>query len=165
MRMTRRNKPSDPFRCDALQRRTFLFAAMALPACFPRTTWAADTVELHIESDGEFLAFLPEALTCRTGANVRVVFHHAGARVPQDHNWVLLKPGTAEAFITAVMAAGEKNGWMPPGDKRVLAATPLCGPGMTAMVEFTAPKPGDYPFVCSFAGHGAEMRGMLHVTA
>jgi azurin len=54
---------------------------------------------------------------------------------------------------------------MPPHDKRVLAATPLCGPGKTAMVEFTAPAPGDYPFLCSYAGHGEEMRGMLHVTA
>ncbi len=28
-------------------------------------------------------------------------------------------------------------------------------------LEFTLPAPGDYPFVCSFPGHGIIMRGVL----
>jgi azurin len=28
-------------------------------------------------------------------------------------------------------------------------------------LEFTLPAPGDYPFVCSFPGHGILMRGVL----
>lgn len=149
-----------------LTRRAFVrglpLAATALTA--PRVI-AADVVELTISSDGDFLAFVPEELTCRAGTRVRLVFHHEGESLQQDHNWVLLKPGTEEAFITAAFKAGDAKGWMPPHDKRVIAATPLCGPGKTAMVEFIAPQPGDYPFLCSFAGHGEEMRGMLHVTA
>ena len=122
-------------------------------------------VELNVSSDGDFLAFAPDELTCRTGTNVRVIFHHTGERITQQHNWVLLRPGSEEAFITASLKVGETNGWVPPGDKNLIAATPLCGLGKSAMAEFTAPAPGDYPFVCSFAGHGEEMRGMLHVTA
>jgi azurin len=119
---------------------------------------------LRVSSDGEFLAFTPQELTCRTGERVRVIFHHAGQRLPQDHNWVLAAPGTAEAVMQAGIAAGQPNSFVPPRDPRVLAATPLCGRGAEAAVEFTAPAPGDYPFVCTFPGHGAEMRGVLHVT-
>jgi azurin len=122
-------------------------------------------VDLHIESDGEFLAFKPTELTAPAGAQVTLTFHHAGKRVPQDHDWVLLEPGTADAFMTDVYKAGEANGWMPPHDPRVLAATPQIGPGESATIEFVAPPPGDYPFVCTFAGHGDVMRGVLHVQA
>ena len=78
---------------------------------------------------------------------------------------MLLQPGTADAFMEAVLEAGEANGWMPPNDPRVIAATPQIGPGESVTIEFTAPSPGDYPFVCTFAGHGDVMRGVLHVTA
>jgi azurin len=125
----------------------------------------AKTVELHIQTDGDFLAFVPTELTCPTGAHVRLYFHHAGEHVPQEHNWVLVKPGTLDGVEKAGMEAGEASGWVPQHDARVLAATSLCGPGGIAMVEFEAPAPGDYPFLCSFPGHGAEMRGVLHVTA
>jgi azurin len=47
----------------------------------------------------------------------------------------------------------------------VLTATPLCGRGQTVFVEFTAPAPGEYPFVCSIPGHGATMSGVLVITA
>jgi len=122
------------------------------------------TVELHIQTDGDFLAFVPTELTCRAGAHVRLVFHHAGEHVPQQHNWVLVMPGAVDEIEKAGTLAGEGKGWVPPHDARVLAATSLCGPGGTAVVEFVAPPPGDYPFFCSFPGHGAEMRGVLHVT-
>jgi azurin len=126
---------------------------------------AAKTVELHIATDGDFLAFVPNELTCPTRTHVRLVFHHAGARVPQQHNWMLVKPGTLEEVDKAATAAGEANAWVPQNDPRVLAATMLCNPGGTVTVEFIAPAPGDYPFFCSFPGHGAEMRGVLHVIA
>jgi azurin len=70
-----------------------------------------------------------------------------------------------EAVDKAASAAGEEKGWLPEHDPRVLAATKLCHPGGTASVEFVAPAPSDYPFFCSFPGHAAEMRGVLHVRA
>ncbi len=154
-----------------MKRRVFICvlpAALGLTCLVPALAAANKSpgvVELNVSSDGDFLAFAPDELTCKTGTTIRVIFHHAGERITQQHNWVLLKPDSEEAFITASLKAGESMGWVPPGDKNVIAATPLCGIGMTAMAEFTAPAPGDYPFVCSFAGHGEEMRGMLHVTA
>lgn len=120
-------------------------------------------IVLRVASDGEFLAFTPTELSCPAGARVRVIFRHTGQRLPQDHNWVLVMPGAAESIAQAGAAAGQPAGFVPK-DKRVLAATPLCGRGAEAMIEFTAPVAGDYPFICTFPGHAAEMHGVLHVT-
>ena len=135
-------------------------------ALFPTAIFADTpaTVSLYVASDGDFLAFKPDELTCPAGAHVKLTFHHAGRRVQQKHDWVLLKPGTADAFMRAVLAAGQKDNWMPPDDPRVLAATPQIDPGESVTIEFTAPPPGDYPFVCTYTGHGDVMRGVLHVT-
>ena len=122
-------------------------------------------VDLYVETDGDFLAFKPAELACPTGAHVKLTFHHAGSRIQQKHDWVLLKPGTADAFMEAVLDAGEEHDWMPPDDPRVIAATPEIDPGESVTIEFTAPAPGDYPFVCTYTGHGEVMRGVLHVTA
>jgi azurin len=121
-------------------------------------------VELHIESDGDFLAFKPDMLSVPAGAAVRLVFHHAGTIITQDHNWVLVFPGMVEAVDQAGQKAGAESGWVPRGDPRVIAATPLCGKGGTVMAEFVAPAPGEYPFFCSNPGHAEDMRGVLHVT-
>ena len=120
---------------------------------------------LNVETDGEYLAFKPEELTVVAGAKVRLVFRHTGRRIQQKHNWVLVKPGTADAFDDAALAAGESHGWIPPNDPRMIAATAAAGPGRQVVVEFTAPGPGDYPFMCTQEGHGFEMRGVLHVVA
>ena len=125
---------------------------------------ARQDVELHIETDGDFLAFKPDALTVPAGAMVRLIFHHAGTIITQDHNWVLVFPGMVEAVDAAGLKAGAEKGFVPPGDPRVIAATPLCGKGGTVMAEFVAPAAGDYPFFCSNPGHAEDMRGMLHVT-
>ena len=145
-----------------VSRREFVVAVVLLPTAIFADMPA--TVSLYVASDGDFLAFKPAELTCPAGARVSLTFHHAGRRVQQKHDWVLLKPGTADAFMQAVLAAGQKDNWMPPDDPRVLAATPQIDPGESVTIEFTAPPPGDYPFVCTYTGHGDVMRGVLHVT-
>ena len=122
-------------------------------------------VDLLIESDGDLLAFKPTELSCPSGAHVRLTFRHTGKYISLEHNWVLILPHTFDEINKAALAAGEKNGWVPPGDKRILAATPLCSRGQQVMVEFIAPAPGDYPFICSNPGHAESMWGVLHVTA
>ena len=141
-------------------------AALAIP--FGYTVLPASSkkhVELSIASDGDLLAFKPDHLTCPAGAAVHVTFHHTGKYISQDHNWVLTVPGAAEAVAQAAIQAGEKSGWVPQGDRRILAATPPCAKGQQVSVDFVAPPPGDYPFLCTNPGHGAVMHGILHVTA
>jgi azurin len=126
---------------------------------------AAEAFELHIASDGDELAFKPDRLTCPAGVAVRLFFHHAGEIIHDPHDWVLLKPGTEMRFLADADRQPDETAVIPPGDAGlVLAASGLCALGETVVVDFVAPPPGDYPFVCSIPGHGETMRGILSVT-
>ena len=105
------------------------------------------------------MAFRPDTLTCPTGALVRLTFHHAGRFVSARHDWVLTYPDQLEALTKDYL---DNDGVFSKDDPRVIAATPLCDKGGTVMVQFIAPPPGDYPFLCST--HPEDMRGILHVT-
>jgi azurin len=149
-------------------RRTVLLAALAIPCAYSVEALSAapkKQVQLNIASDGDLLAFRPDQLTCPTGAAVHLTFSHTGKYITQDHNWVLTVPGAAEAVAQAAMAGDGNSSWVPRGDNRVLAATPPCGKGQQVSVDFVAPAPGDYPFLCTTPGHGAVMHGILHVTS
>jgi azurin len=145
-------------------RRSIMACLLALP--FTRAYAAPGIVKLRIASDGDEMAFKPDRLTCPAGADVRVAFHHAGEIINDPHDWVLLKPGTETAFLADADRQTDDTVAVPPADRdMVLAATPLCAKGKTVSVTFTAPAPGNYPFVCSVAGHGESMHGILTVTA
>ena len=118
-----------------------------------------------METEGDQLAFRQTELSCRSGDHVRLTFRHTGKYISFTHNWVLILPGTYDALIKDAADAGEANGWVPPHDARVLAATRLCAKGETAVIEFVAPAPGDYLYLCTTPGHGESMWGVLHVTA
>src|SRR6185312_13888059 len=149
-------------------RRGVLVVAVTLPlgGLFQAALAAnpAKHVDLDISSDGDLLAFRPDHLSCPAGASVHLTFYHTGKYVSQDHNWVLTRPGAAAAVAQHALEASEKSGWVPEKDPRVLAATPPCAKGQQVSVDFTAPAPGDYPFLCTTPGHGAVMHGVLHVT-
>ena len=52
---------------------------------------------------------------------------------------------------------------------QVIAHTGIVGGGegdtKELTIEFAAPEPGDYPFLCSFPGHFAMMNGTFRVVA
>ena len=150
-----------------LSRRRLLFGSLTLPLALlgcgrRRTSEGQQIADLFIESDGDFLAFRPDELTCPTGALVRLTFHHAGHFLSAVHNWVLVCPNQMEAVDHD---AEKTDGIISKDDSRVIAAVSMCGKGETVMTQFTAPPPGDYPSFCSTPGHAVEMNGILHVTA
>jgi plastocyanin len=116
-------------------------------------------VELYVATDGDFIAFKPDTLTCPAGALVRLTFHHAGRLVTVRHDWMLTRANQLESLSKDLSA---NDGIYAKDDPRVITATPLCDKGESVMVEFTAPLPGDYPFLCTT--HPEDMRGILHVT-
>jgi azurin len=138
-----------------------LTVPFAFWGCPRRRTSKPQVVDLLIESDGDFLAFRPDTLTCPAGARVRLTFHHTGRFLNAVHNWVLVYPHQ----MAAVDKSAEKtDGMVSAADPRVIAVAPMCGKGETVTTEFTAPAPGDYPFFCSTPGHAEDMNGILHVT-
>lgn len=82
------------------------------------------------------------------------------------HNLVLVKPGTADAVVVAAMAlAGEglARNFVPPSAD-VLASTPITSPGQAETIKLTIPSDaGEYPYLCTFPGHGTVMRGIMRV--
>jgi azurin len=154
-----------------MTRRGVLAGLMLLPAAFVgyRARGASGTrpeVNLTIATDGDLLAFKPIELKCPTAALVHLTFFHTGKYISQDHDWVLTLPGEANAVDQAALQAGESAGYIAPrGDKRVLAATRMCGKGEQVRIDFIAPAPGEYPFICTYPGHAEFMHGVLHVTA
>src|SRR5207248_5289033 len=79
-----------------LSRRRLLVGSLALPltllGCSRRRSSGQQGVDLFIESDGDFLAFWPDELTCRTGALVHLTFDHAGRFLSARPNWKLVFP-------------------------------------------------------------------------
>jgi azurin len=99
--------------------------------------------------------------TCKT---VELTLTHSGklAANVMGHNWVLAKTADVTALSSAGIKAGIKNNHVPPGDKRVLAATKVVGGGQKTTVSFptTGLKAGEaYTFFCTFPGHSAIMKG------
>jgi azurin len=126
-------------------------------------TDAAKKVELEIASVGDTMFFDKKTLTVPTGAQVHLTLKNNGKLAVMQHNWVLVKKGTEAKVALAGMEKAPDAGYVVPSDD-VLAYTPLAQPQTTAEVTFTAPAPGDYPYICTFPGHYVVMKGVLTVT-
>lgn len=82
------------------------------------------------------------------------------------HNVVISAAGDVQALGTAGMAAGAAANYVPAGDARAIAHTPLVGGGASTSATFPGSilkAGGDYAFFCSFPGHWAIMKGKLVV--
>lgn len=108
---------------------------------------------LDIGSRGEELKFDKDSLTATAGAPVTVRFKNNSAS--QQHNWVLVRPGTKDTVANNGLTAGAANDWIQPGDPNVIASTRLANAGQTVEAQFTAPAAGTYQYVCTFPGHNA----------
>ena len=109
------------------------------------------------------LRFAVEAFEVNAGAEVEIDFQNNGL---MQHNLLITTPGSADKVVLAAMALGTQGlakNFVPDGDD-VLFASGLVNPNESEVLQFTAPSAaGDYPFVCTFPGHGNTMRGIMHV--
>ncbi len=109
------------------------------------------------------MLFDKNLITVKAGSKIRLTFNN-----PDDmmHNFLLVKPGKADAVgeqAVALGLVGQEKGYIPDSDD-VLFHTTLLTPNSNDVIFFEAPtQPGDYPYVCTFPGHAASMRGILRV--
>jgi plastocyanin len=103
-------------------------------------------------------------LRVQPGAKVSLTFEN-----PDDlpHNVVFCDPGTdLEKLVLKMLEKPEqamKANFLPE-DPKVWLKSRLLNPHEKQVLEFTAPSnPGAYPYVCTFPGHAATMRGVLKV--
>ena len=120
-------------------------------------TTAPPAGPFSIGVEGDALAYDTASYTVASGDEITVALNNSS--IVNQHNWVLVEPGTKDAVAADGTAAGPANNWVPPGDPRVIANTRLLDPGATGEVTFTAPAPGIYQFVCTFPGHNFTMFG------
>jgi plastocyanin len=81
------------------------------------------------------------------------------------HNLLIVKPGTADEVANLAILLGNdgfKKQWRPDTPK-ILWGSTMIDYEQKSVISFTAPEPGDYPYVCTFPGHALLMRGMMHV--
>ncbi len=86
------------------------------------------------------------------------------------HNLVVTTPSGIESVVEAAIALGirgQELGYVPNSSDiagQILFHTALLTPEASETIYFEAPaQPGEYPFVCTFPGHGATMRGVMVV--
>jgi azurin len=106
-------------------------------------------------------------LHAKPGEALRITLRNTGQMPKQAmaHNWVLLKSmSEAELNAFGLSASAKAPDYMPADRSAVLAATKLVGARESDTIEITAPAtPGEYPFLCTFPGHFAIMKGKLIV--
>ncbi len=101
-------------------------------------------------------------------SDFKITLKHTG-KLPvasMGHDVVITKESDMDAVDQESASAGLDNGYVKPGDSRVIAHTKLIGGGETASVSFPVSKikdGGPYVFFCSFPGHAALMHGSISV--
>jgi azurin len=113
------------------------------------------------------MRFAVTEFTVAPGQEVHLVLNNTATSPAMRHNVVVLQADTDVAAFGGAAATATETDFIPPAmESSVIAHTPMSNPGQTVEVTFTAPSTtGDYPFICSFPGHFATMRGTMHVTS
>lgn len=130
---------------------------------------AQDAVKLELTGNDQ-MQYDKKELTVTTGQKVTLEFKHIGQlpKAAMGHNVVILKAGTPlPTFAQKAMTAAATD-YIPQDEeskKLMIAHTTMVGGGESTSVTFTAPEPGEYPYLCTFPGHFAVMNGKLIVKA
>jgi azurin len=109
------------------------------------------------------MAYDKTKLTVPTGAQVHLTLKNPATMATLPHNWILVATGTQAAVAAEGLAKAPDAGYIVEGPN-VLAHTGLAPPGGKTEVTFTAPAPGNYPYICTVPGHYISMKGTLTVT-
>lgn len=139
-----------------------LALVLAAFAALSSSAFAAKETVIKIGTKGEEMAFDKKEFNLKAGEKVTVEFKNNSGSL--QHNFVLTKPGQADKVMNDSIVAGAANNWSSNGPEVIAKSAKLVDPKKTDKISFTAPtEKGDYPFLCTFPGHGAMMRGVAHV--
>jgi plastocyanin len=109
------------------------------------------------------LQFDIKTVQVKAGSKIKWIFSNND---DMTHNLAILAQASADAVSNMAMNLGLKGsdlGYIPETNK-VLYHTGLLQPDSAETIYFVAPqKPGNYPYICSYPGHGQIMRGILKV--
>lgn len=130
---------------------------------------AAPNCTIKLQGNDAMQFDLKTATVSASCPTITIELTHTG-KLPENvmgHNVVVSATGDVSAVAAAGMKAGAAAAYVPKGDARVLAATPVVGGGASTSAKLPGKKlkaGGDYSYFCSFPGHSALMKGKLAVT-
>ena len=100
----------------------------------------------------------------KTGDSVSLKFKNMDF---PPHNLLIVKPGKADEVAKMALELGE-NGiskqWRPK-TQHILWGSKAINHKEETVINFIAPEPGNYPYVCTFPGHATLMRGVMKVVS
>lgn len=154
---------------------TLLKVSLAVAAILPLGTLQAEdfdpktpVTELTITTDKMQFLYDIKEFTVKAGTTVKITLVVPSDAIPQPHNLVLIKPGKEAMVVQGAMGMmadpqGLAKGYVPESED-VVAHTKLINPGETDVLELEIPaETGEYPYICTFPGHFAIMKGKMHV--
>ena len=101
-------------------------------------------------------------ITVKNGSWVRINLVNEGIDAAMLHNIVFVNYGTRKEVAQEAIKAGSSKKYVP-DNANVIAFSDLAQPGETVVLEFKAPKKGNYEFICTYPGHSEIMRGYFFV--
>lgn len=138
---------------------------LLLPLALAPAARAADVATIAFETDDQ-IKYPMTKFEVKTGQTVKLTIHKTGTmpKASMAHNVVILKPGVnVDQFAISAMTSAATD-YIPTGSEaQIVAHTKLVGAGESNTIEFKAPAPGTYRFLCTFPGHFATMQGDMIV--
>jgi azurin/glucose/arabinose dehydrogenase len=138
-------------------------AATAKRQTTPPAEWGGRIDTTVVVSTQAGLRFSVQQFQVKAGSRVRLTLDNADDML---HNLVVTAPGRADAVNDAAMklGLGGQEQHFVPASRDVLFHTALLEPRASEGIYFRAPAAGgEYPFLCTFPGHGFTMRGTMRV--
>lgn len=112
------------------------------------------------------MKFNKNEIRVKAGQKVKLTLKHVGKmeKIVMGHNWALLTQDADMAAVGQAAATSAETDYIPTSLKdKIIIHTKMLGGGESDTIEFDAPAPGTYTFMCTFPGHYALMQGKFIV--
>ncbi len=132
----------------------------------PDNAAANDAVAEVTITGNDQMKFNKDEIRVKAGQKVKLTLKHVGTmdKSVMGHNWALLAQDADMAAIGQAAAEAADNDYIPQDmSDKILVHTKMLGGGESDTIEFEAPAPGTYTFMCTFPGHYALMHGKFIV--
>lgn len=133
----------------------------------PATNETVDETVATVNITGnDQMKFNTDEIRVKAGQKVVLNLKHVGkmAKNVMGHNWALLVKDADMAAIGQAAAEAADTDYIPAAMKdKFIVHTKMLGGGESDTIEFQAPEPGTYIFMCTFPGHYALMQGKFIV--
>ena len=103
-----------------------------------------------------------ESITVKEGSWIRINLENQGIDNSMMHNIVFINYGTRKMVASEAIKIWPSQNFVA-NKKNIIAFSSVAKPGESVILEFKAPKKGNYEYLCTYPGHAEIMRGYFFV--